>query len=482
MAQRTFSKGGHTHQPSEVTGLQTALDGKANSQHTHDWNQVTGKPTSFLPTAHSHTIPEVSGLQTALDTKAGLTHTHSQLHDRQHSIISTQDHVFPGGATTFLRADGVFATVTGADGNATSLQGRPVSPTQPSGGQVLKWSGSVWEPATDLVGEGGGTGGAVSSVNGQIGDVSLNAASVGADPAGAAAAAQAASVQRANHTGSQAISTVVGLQTALDGKTAPAQVDTIVATHNANQQAHTNLIRYAGTAQNPITNMNQARPLPPGVGVVHWVVNGIEPSFADPNDFIRDIMDGNAVSEQELQIALETKATLDDPRFPTSNEKAALTGSTGAPSNANRFVTDQDARLSDSRVPLAHTHSAVDINAGTLAIARIPTGTTSSTVSLGNHTHTAATTSTPGFMAAVDKTKLDGVATGATANATDAQLRDRATHTGAQAISTVTGLQTALDARVLGTGITSIVALTLSQYNATSPRPATTLYIITSNA
>lgn len=58
-----------------------------------------------------------------------------------------------------------------------------------------------------------------------------------------------------------------------------------------------------------------------------------------------------------------------------------------------------------------------------------------------------ATTSLSGVLSAADKTKLDGVATGATANATDSQLRDRATHTGAQAISTVTGLQVALDAK-----------------------------------
>lgn len=42
--------------------------------------------------------------------------------------------------------------------------------------------------------------------------------------------------------------------------------------------------------------------------------------------------------------------------------------------------------------------------------------------------------------------KLGGVATGATKNATDAQLRDRSTHTGTQAIETVAGLQTALEA------------------------------------
>lgn len=63
------------------------------------------------------------------------------------------------------------------------------------------------------------------------------------------------------------------------------------------------------------------------------------------------------------------------------------------------------------------------------------------------HTHTDATTSASGFMSGADKTKLNSVANGATANATDALLRDRATHTGTQAISTVSGLQTALDGK-----------------------------------
>jgi hypothetical protein len=47
-----------------------------------------------------------------------------------------------------------------------------------------------------------------------------------------------------------------------------------------------------------------------------------------------------------------------------------------------------------------------------------------------------------------EKTKLAGIATGATANSSDAQLRDRTTHTGTQDISTVTGLQTALDGKM----------------------------------
>ncbi len=63
------------------------------------------------------------------------------------------------------------------------------------------------------------------------------------------------------------------------------------------------------------------------------------------------------------------------------------------------------------------------------------------------HGHDDATAAVAGFMSAADKGKLDGVAAGATANATDAQLRARGSHTGEQAISTVTGLQAALDAR-----------------------------------
>lgn len=77
----------------------------------------------------------------------------------------------------------------------------------------------------------------------------------------------------------------------------------------------------------------------------------------------------------------------------------------------------------------------------------------------GGAAHADATTSTAGFMAAADKTKLDGIATGATANASDVQLRDRATHSGTQAISTVNGLQTALDGKeAAGTASASMTA------------------------
>lgn len=58
-----------------------------------------------------------------------------------------------------------------------------------------------------------------------------------------------------------------------------------------------------------------------------------------------------------------------------------------------------------------------------------------------------ATDTVAGAMTAAHSLKLNGIAAGATANSTDTQLRDRTTHTGTQAISTVTGLQGALDAK-----------------------------------
>lgn len=64
------------------------------------------------------------------------------------------------------------------------------------------------------------------------------------------------------------------------------------------------------------------------------------------------------------------------------------------------------------------------------------------------------------LMLDAERSKLDGIEAGATVNAADAQLRDRSTHTGEQAMSTVVGLGDALagkqDTLVSGTNIKTI--------------------------
>ncbi len=63
------------------------------------------------------------------------------------------------------------------------------------------------------------------------------------------------------------------------------------------------------------------------------------------------------------------------------------------------------------------------------------------------HGHADASSVAPGFLSAALFLKLIGIATGATLNAPDAELRDRNTHTGTQPISTIAALQAALDGK-----------------------------------
>jgi hypothetical protein len=99
------------------------------------------------------------------------------------------------------------------------------------------------------------------------------------------------------------------------------------------------------------------------------------------------------------------------------------------------------------RVPMDQSGATKD--ATTQDIANLAPGTdltfTQSTRLLSSSTGAdvtlpVATDALPGLMAAADKTKLDGVAAGATANSSDATLLNRANHTGTQAAGTITGL------------------------------------------
>lgn len=86
----------------------------------------------------------------------------------------------------------------------------------------------------------------------------------------------------------------------------------------------------------------------------------------------------------------------------------------------------------------------------------------------GGSLHAVATTGSNGFMSAADKLKLDEIETGATQNASDLHLTNRANHYGTQAISTVSGLQTALDdlaADIAGAGSGTVTSVGVTSWN-----------------
>lgn len=72
---------------------------------------------------------------------------------------------------------------------------------------------------------------------------------------------------------------------------------------------------------------------------------------------------------------------------PTLGTAAAKDVPSSGNASTTQVVMGNDSRLTDARTPTSHTHAAGDIGSGTLDIGRIPTGTSSSTVALGNHTH-----------------------------------------------------------------------------------------------
>lgn len=129
----TFAPTAHEHVISDVTGLQSSLDEKANTVHFHSWDSVTDKPSlfdgaysslsgipsTFAPAAHNHTIANVTGLQSALDGKANTVHIHTIAN------VTNLQTSLDGKANTVHTH--TIANVTGLqsalDGKASSAQG-----------------------------------------------------------------------------------------------------------------------------------------------------------------------------------------------------------------------------------------------------------------------------------------------------------------------------------------------------------------------
>ena len=150
----------------EEAGYEPYTAGSATSV---PWTGVTGKPSTFTPSAHTHTIANVTGLQTALDGKAASSHTHA------------------------------IANVTGLQ---TALDGKAASSHTHTKSQITDFPTSIKNPTSLSIQLNGGT---ATTYDGST------AKSINITPAGIGAAAS-------SHT--HTIANVTGLQTALDGKAA----------------------------------------------------------------------------------------------------------------------------------------------------------------------------------------------------------------------------------------------------------------------
>ncbi len=213
---------------------------------------------------------------------------------------------------------------------------------------------------------------------------------------------------RANHTGSQAIGTVSGLQAALDAKEA-----------TANRNAPDG---YAGLSGG-LLDITQ---IPDGIArdtevatavqaAIDALTNGAS-SAADTLGELGDLLGDADAAIAGLVTALGTKANADASNIVAATWRSALGLILG---------TDIYSKASvDALVAGLQPHDAdLDALAGA-----------------GNSATLAAVTAA--FTTAM-ATKLAGIATGATANLPDATLLDRTNHTGSQPLSTISDAGTA---------------------------------------
>jgi hypothetical protein len=210
----TFPPSAHGHTIADVSGLQTALDGKQASGSyatlvggkvpesqlppiVTTWEGLTGKPSTFPPSTHSHVIADVTGLQTAIDGKAASSHTHT---------ISNVT-----GLQTALDAKATPADVTSAV--ASVVNAAPASlDTLKELADALGNDANFASTVTNAI-----AGKAAAVHTHVIGDVTgLQTALDGKQASGSYAAASHGHV----------ISDVTGLQTALDGKSGVSHTHT----------------------------------------------------------------------------------------------------------------------------------------------------------------------------------------------------------------------------------------------------------------
>jgi hypothetical protein len=130
--------------------------------------------------------------------------------------------------------------------------------------------------------------------------------------------------------------------------------------------------------------------------------------------------------------------------FSLPSNAIQTTWTTGA-ALAGTAVQEGDIRLTDSREWSAVTVSQAAAEAGT------------STTRVAYNPLRVFQSIAAWWAASEFKAKLDGIAANATANATDTQLRDRSSHTGTQALSTISGL---------GTGIPTALAINVGTVGA----------------
>ncbi len=182
---------------------------------------------------------------------------------------------------------------------------------------------------------------------------------------------------------------------------------------------------------------------------------------------------GTGAAETQTLATLKTDLGLTGTN---GGDQSSIVGITGTVAQFNTAITDGDLATGGGTATGTNTGDQFTNMPVNRFLGQITTTTGPAEQLTGTQATTLldlATTSLKGLQSAADKTKLDGVATGATANSSDAILLARGNHTGTQASTTITGLAT-----VATSGSAADLAgnLAVARLNAGTGASATTFW------
>lgn len=123
---KSVSEAGIADLRTDVTGLRASKADKhdhpyASTSHGHTWGEITGIPTEFIPKAHVHAIKDVTGLQTALDGKSESSHVHTIAN------ITGLQGALDGKSSTGHNHDSAYLSKTAQAVDADKLDGKHAS-------------------------------------------------------------------------------------------------------------------------------------------------------------------------------------------------------------------------------------------------------------------------------------------------------------------------------------------------------------------
>lgn len=386
----------------------TAADvGAATADHTHE---------EYAGSSHTHVVDSISGLQGKLDEKSDVDHKHSASDITSGTVDVSRLGTGLADDTVFLRGDGTWAPPpAGGETDHGLLTGlsdddHPQYFNQTRGDSRYSRTGHVHniEDVNNL--SSALSGKAESAHTHAAGDITGTLA-IARIPTGTTST----TVALGNHNHN---STYVPLTRTINGKTLNANVELAPADIGAASVSHAHT---AADLSGVVKTVNNTSPdLSGNINIVsetgvsdHGALAGLEDD--DHPQYLNQTR-----GDARYSLTGHNHDTAYVPQARTVNGKAL---------SANISLTAADVGAATT----AHAHAAGDITSGTLNIARIPTGTTGTTVALGNHTHNYAATSHTHAIS--DVTNLQ--------TTLDSKAATSHSHT----VANVTGLQAALDGK-----------------------------------